>query len=163
MKTQFCDVLVLGACPKTDFQVKFSVRCTMSSCGIELENCPSNTILSGQILRGTVRLTTIKAYTVRSVYVKLHGYGRVRWTEFENYETYDAHEKKNVTKQRLVERSREEEYLNQRTFLIPSTGSGKQTTNDFEYVPICADSFIIIILFSFKRNALNAWNVSIYL
>lgn len=61
-----------------------------TNCKIEFENNPEKIYYSGQIVRGTVKLTLTDAKIVRGIYMQLFGDGYISFYEkrFESKETY---------------------------------------------------------------------------
>lgn len=72
------------------------------ACEIDFENNPNKIIYTGQVVRGTVRLTLNEEKNVRGVYIRIYGKAYCRWTRRRGRVTY-------VGKQN---------YLNETTYLI---------------------------------------------
>lgn len=95
------------------------------TCKVEFEKNPSAVFYSGQVLRGTIHLTTTEEKVFGKASVKIVGNGSVSFTESIPGRKYDEAQKAYVDENQTVERKREETYLSETTHFINGNDESK--------------------------------------
>ena len=87
-------------------QKKNCVKMPMT-CEVNFDNNPAKVVYAGQMLSGTVRLTSTEYLNIRSIFIRIQGTAHAQWEEGtgEKSKTFTG----------------DEDYLNERTYFVNRT------------------------------------------